>query len=96
MYIVYIFGRKAGEVMRSWSITEARARISDVFDAALTAGPQRIERRDSEPVVVVAESDWKRLVTEYRSVADLVLNAPIEEGDLPERRPARTIAGESF
>ena len=33
--------------MKSWSITQARANISDVFDAALTAGPQRIERRDS-------------------------------------------------
>jgi antitoxin Phd len=75
--------------MRSWSITEARARISEVFDAALASGPQKIERRDSEPVVVVAESDWNRLVAEFRTVADFVLNAPFEEGDLPERRPAR-------
>jgi PHD/YefM family antitoxin component YafN of YafNO toxin-antitoxin module len=77
--------------MKSWSITEARAKISDVFDAALASGPQRIERRDSEPVVMVAESDWRRLVAEFESFADLVLNSPLEPEDLPERRPARVI-----
>jgi antitoxin Phd len=82
--------------MRSWSITEARANISDVFDAALSSGPQKIERRDSEPVVMVAESDWKRLVAEYPTVADLILKSPIEAADLPERRPARVIKDERF
>ena len=77
--------------MKSWSITDARANISDVFDAALTSGPQKIERRDSEPVVMIAESDWKRLVAEYPTVADLISNSPIEADDLPERRPARVI-----
>lgn len=41
--------------MRTWSITDARANISNVFDEALKSGPQKIERRDSEPVVMVAE-----------------------------------------
>lgn len=82
--------------MRSWSITEARANISDVFDAALQNGPQRIERRDSEPVVMVAESDWKRLVAEYPTVADLVLQSPIEEDDRPERLPSRVAAKNYF
>jgi len=75
--------------MRTWSITEARANISDVFDAALRNGPQRIERRDSEPVVMVAESDWKQLVAAYPTMADLVLQSPIEDDDLPQRVPAR-------
>jgi antitoxin Phd len=79
--------------MKSWSITEARTHIADVFDEALRNGPQRIERRDSEPVIVVAETIWRRLESEYPSFADLILNAPVEEEDLPGRRPARVIAG---
>ena len=82
--------------MKCWSITDARANISDVFDAALNSGPQKIERRDSEPVVMIAESDWKRLVAEYPTVADLILNSPIEADDLPKRRPARAIEGDFF
>jgi prevent-host-death family protein len=75
--------------MKSWSISEARARISEVVDAALANGPQRIERRDSTPVVVVSEEIWRKLAAEYPSFADLVLNAPIEDADLPGRAPAR-------
>lgn len=75
--------------MRSWSISEARARIADVADAALSEGPQRIERRDREPVIVVAASTWDKLTKEYSSFADIVLGAPIEEEDLPTRQPAR-------
>jgi PHD/YefM family antitoxin component YafN of YafNO toxin-antitoxin module len=80
--------------MKSWSITEARARIADVFDAAIAQGPQRIERRDSEPVVMVAESDWNRLIAEYPTLADLILKAPLEADDLPKRRPARVLSSD--
>lgn len=78
--------------MKTWSITEARTKIASVFDAALAQGPQRIERRDSEKVVMVAEADWNRLVAEYPDFADLILKAPIGTDDLPERRPARILA----
>ena len=37
-----------------------------------------IERRDSEPVVMIAKSDWRRLVAEFESFADFVLNSPLE------------------
>lgn len=75
--------------MRTWKITEARARIADVVDAAIKDGPQRIERRDTDNVVVVSEAVWNRLAAQYPSFADVILNAPINPGDIPLRRPAR-------
>jgi hypothetical protein len=81
-------------VMKSWSITEARARISEMFDAALTEGPQRVERRDREGVVVVSEEVWTRLTLEYPSFADIVLEAPVDDIDLPARRPARVFVAD--
>ena len=57
--------------MRSWSITQARTHISELFEAALTTGPQKIERRDHESVVLLSQSDSRRLVTEYPTMADL-------------------------
>jgi prevent-host-death family protein len=77
--------------MHTWKITEARARIAEVVDAALNEGPQRIERRDRDNVVVVSEAIWSRLAAEYPSFADLVLNAPVDDA-LPERRPARVLS----
>ena len=81
--------------MRCWSITQARAHISELFEAALTTGPQKIERRDSESVVILSQADWSRLVTEYPVVADLILNFPADEADLPERRPARIVSSDN-
>jgi hypothetical protein len=78
--------------MRTWSISDARANISNVLDEALKNGPQKIERRDSEPVVMFAESDWNRLIAAYPTIADLILNAPIESENLPDRRPARIVS----
>jgi hypothetical protein len=78
--------------MKTWTITQARAHIADVFDAALAQGPQRIARRDGEPVVMVAESDWNRLIAEYPTFADLILKAPLVPDDLPERGPARVVS----
>jgi PHD/YefM family antitoxin component YafN of YafNO toxin-antitoxin module len=80
--------------MKTWSISEARARLPDVIDAAIAQGPQRIERGRSEPVVVIAESDWNRLLGEYTTFADLVLRAPLDARDLPERRPARVLSSD--
>jgi prevent-host-death family protein len=78
--------------MRSWSISQARSQISELFEAALTTGPQIIERRDRESVVMLSQADWRRLVTEYPTVADLILDFPAQDSDLPERRPARVVS----
>jgi PHD/YefM family antitoxin component YafN of YafNO toxin-antitoxin module len=80
--------------MKTWSITQARAQIAAVADAALTEGPQRIERRDKDSVVILSEADWRKLVSAYESFSDFILKAPLESEDLPSRRPARVIAQE--
>lgn len=78
--------------MKSWSISEARTNIAEVFDSALTDGPQRIERRDRRSVVMVSEAMWRRLEADYPSFADIVLDAPLEVDDLPPRQPARILS----
>jgi PHD/YefM family antitoxin component YafN of YafNO toxin-antitoxin module len=82
--------------MKSWSVAEARARMSDVFDAALRNGPQKIELRNGESVVMISERDWRRLASEYPTVAELILKCPIDADDLPRRRPARIIEKDLF
>jgi hypothetical protein len=80
--------------VRSWSIAEARANMADLSVSALSR-PQKIEQRDGESVIVVAESVWNRLVVEYQTFSHLVPNAPIEDEDLPQRQLARVISGSS-
>ncbi len=75
--------------MQSWSISQARAHISEVMDAALEKGPQWIERRENQRVVVLSEADFNRLASEYPTVAELILGFPGTADDLPKRRPSR-------
>lgn len=82
--------------MKTWTIAAARTSMASVFDAALKEGSQRIERHDGKAAVMVAESDWKRLVAAYPTFADLILGAPIEGDDLPEPLPARAIGQDYF
>lgn len=42
----------------TWSVAEAKARLSEVLERAHSYGPQRIARRGKRPVVVVPEADW--------------------------------------
>ncbi len=79
----------------TWSISQARAHISEVMDAALEKGPQWIERRENQRVVVLSEADFKRLASEYPTVADLILRFPGDLEDLPKRRPARIFSNDS-
>ena len=47
---------------RSWSVQDARARFSEVIDAALRGQPQRVARRGKDAVVIVSEAEWNRLM----------------------------------
>ena len=43
-----------------WKVQDARARFSEVMDAALRGQPQRVARRGKDAVIVVSEEEWKR------------------------------------
>ena len=45
---------------RSWSVQDARARFSEVIDAALRGQLQRVARRGRDAVVVVSQAEWNR------------------------------------
>jgi len=54
----------------TWTLTDAKAKLSAVVQRALDGEPQRIVRRGHESVVVVAESAY-RPARPARSVVDL-------------------------
>jgi antitoxin Phd len=48
--------------MKTWSASEAKARLSDLLDAALRGEPQTITRRGEEAVVVVSARVYRARV----------------------------------
>jgi len=73
----------------SWPVYDAKARFSELLDAALREGPQIVSRRGVETAVLVPIDEWKRLQVQARpSIKDVLLD-PDGPHDirLPPRRP---------
>jgi len=65
--------------MTEWQISEAKNRLSEVMNLALSNGPQRVHRR-SQSVVVLAEKDYLKLKGKNASFVAYLLKAPSLEG----------------
>ena len=47
--------------MASWQVQDAKARFSELLDAAVKKGPQVVTRRGIETAVLVPIEEWERL-----------------------------------
>lgn len=57
----------------TWSLADAKARLSEVVDRALNEGPQRITRHGKPAVIVTAESHGER-VERPKTIHDVLLD----------------------
>lgn len=70
--------------MREIQLKDAKARLSAVVDQALRGKPSVITRHGKPEVVVLSFAEWERL-SNVPSFGRLLMSAPLEPGDLPER-----------
>ena len=45
---------------RKWQLQEAKNRLSEVVDLALTEGPQTVTRRGKDVVIIVSKADFEK------------------------------------
>lgn len=78
--------------MDDWKLAEAKNRLSEVVSRALAKSPQRITRR-KDAVVVLRESDYRRLTGERRGFIEYLMHGPSLEGiDIRrDRTPMREV-----
>lgn len=76
----------------TWNLAEAKNRLSEVVNRALTEGPQTITRR-KDAVVVISAEEYAELTGGRRSFKDFLLNGPSLEGlDLErDKTPMRDV-----
>jgi antitoxin Phd len=75
---------------KHWQLQEAKAKFSQVYDLALTQGPQRVSRRGKDGVVIVRETDFDNLVhkKKYPNLMEALLACPKgPDLKIPERDP---------
>jgi len=72
----------------SWKVQDAKARFSELLNAAVKDGPQVVTRRGVETAVLVPIEQWRRLQSSSDpSLKDFLLGpGPRFEHLVPERR----------
>ncbi len=67
---------------RTWPLQEAKNKLSEVVESALTEGPQVISRRGVDAVVVVSVDEYRRLREPKESLVDFFRRSPLCGVDL--------------
>ncbi len=73
--------------MHEVQLRDAKATLSAVIDQALRGEPSIITRHGRREAVVLSFEEWERL-SRVPSFGRLLMAAPLEDGDLPDRNPA--------
>ncbi len=71
----------------SWPVAEAKARLSEVIERALTDGPQTITRHGRDAVVVVSKNEWDARTRRKGTLLEFLKSTHFGDPDLDlERR----------
>ncbi len=70
--------------MREIQLRDAKATLSAVVDDAVHGEASIITRHGKREAVIVSFAEWEKL-SNIPSFGRLLMSAPIEPGDLPER-----------
>jgi antitoxin Phd len=77
-------------------LKDAKAKLSAVIDEAMNGNGTIITRHGRKDAVVISFKEFERLSRAVPSFAWLLTHSPLEEGDLPERKPARALRDPQF
>ncbi len=65
-----------------WQMQEAKNRLSELVDQALTKGPQEITRHGRKAVVVISHQEYYKLKETRESLMDFFAKSPLHGLDL--------------
>lgn len=72
--------------MSEWTVANAKARLSEVIDRALSEGPQSITRRGRNTVIVVSAEEWERKTRRTGNLAEFFAQSPLRQSGLEVER----------
>ena len=71
-------------ILKEIQLRDAKARLSAVVNEAVRGAPCVITRHGRREAVLIAYEEWEKL-SRVPSFGRLLMSAPLEVGDLPER-----------
>lgn len=70
----------------TWTVAQAKAKLSEVIENAHAHGPQTITRNGRRAAVVVDAEEWERRTRRNGSLADFFKASPLPGSGLKVRR----------
>jgi len=65
-----------------WQLQEAKSKLSELVEKALSQGPQIITKRGVDAVVVISAQDYRKLAQPKAHFVDVFLESPLRGVDL--------------
>jgi prevent-host-death family protein len=72
--------------MRTWTVAEAKAKLSEVIERARKRGPQTVTRNGCPAVVIVAAEEWERRTKRTGNLAEFFAASPLRGSALTIER----------
>ena len=70
----------------TWTVADAKAKLSEVIERARSHGPQTITRNGRTAVVIVAAEEWERKTKRSGSLAEFFAASPLRKSGLKATR----------
>lgn len=75
----------------SWQLQEAKNKLSEVVEKALTDGPQVITKRGVETAIVLSYAEYRRMLSSQKKLSQFFQDSPLAGIDLDSTRDTSSI-----
>jgi prevent-host-death family protein len=73
---------------QTWTVAEAKAKLSELLDKARLEGPQKITKHGRTTAVVIAADEWQRNARRKGNLAEFLAASPLRRSGLKSRKLA--------
>ncbi|MDP2992332.1 MAG: type II toxin-antitoxin system Phd/YefM family antitoxin [Deltaproteobacteria bacterium] len=77
-----------------WQLQEAKNRLSEVVEEAISHGPQVITKRGVEAVIVLSYTEYRRMLAAQKKLSEFFRESPLSGIDLDLKRDTSDIRNE--
>ena len=71
---------------KAWQLQEAKNRLSEVVDKAISQGPQIVSRRGKEAVIILSIEDYRKMNKTQKDLVEFFRKSPLYGLDLDINR----------
>lgn len=74
-----------------WQLQEAKNRLSEVVEEAISHGPQVITKRGVEAVIVISYTEYRKMLAAQKKLSEFFSESPLAGIDLDLKRDTSDI-----